>query len=245
MPKDFEITSLYRHDEAVIRIHGPISEESIIVLCDEINLALDYYYYPQLILQIDSPGGSATALDYYIQQLSQWRRRQVRIATEALTAAYSAAAIMLSLGDIGQRRAHVKSKLLYHNPRVVTNGAAIDTRMVMDIYRQLSYFKDSMVDSLAQHVYQQKILREVDHRQAPPFRWRKMLMIQPDLAATQEHGQGFRFDEIDCGENEHLSLDQVKLAYQALNLQDLIISSQQAHQMLLIDSIIDEEEIRI
>lgn len=235
----------YQHDEFTIRFFGPVTEESIITLCDEINLALDYYCYQRIVLQIDSTGGSATALDYYIQQLQQWRRRTICFATEALTCAYSAAAIMLSLGDIGHRRAYSTSKLLYHSPRVVTEGGVIDARTLRDMYNQLTSFDDSMVDCLAQHVYDNKILREVDSLAMPNQSGvKKILGVRADRALPVKSDPSTQFVEIGCGDQEQLDLDQIKLLYQTLNHQDLIISAQQALNMLLIDSIIGASEGR-
>ncbi len=239
MNTQFSIKSSYRHDEVVVRLQGPITEESIVALCDEINVAIDYYYYPRFILQIDSPGGSTTALDYYLQQLQYWRQRQIGIVTEALTCAYSAAAVMLSLGDIGHRRAYSTSKLLYHNPRVVTEGGAMDARTLIDAYHQLTTVNETMVDHLANHVYEKKILTEVVSQTPLQFRWKKILTMRTDLAAPFQSNPADLFIEVDCGEREHLDLDQIKLAYQALHHRDLIISARQALDMLLIDAIID------
>jgi ATP-dependent protease ClpP protease subunit len=181
------------------------------------------------------------ALDYYIQQIQSWRQRRIGMTTEALTCAYSAAAIMVSLGDIGHRHAHPTSKLLYHNPRFVTEGGAIDARTLVEMYRELTHFNDSMVDRLAKHVYDNKILQEVDSLVPDRFRWKKILSIRSDLSAVADRDPAGLFVEVDCGDREHLDLEQIRLVYQTLNRHDMIISAEQALHMFLIDSIIGGE----
>jgi ATP-dependent protease ClpP protease subunit len=212
----------------------------MIALCDEINLAIDYYQYQRFILQIDSVGGSATALEYYLQQLVRWRQRNVCIGTQALTRAYSAAAIMLSLGDIGHRWAYSTSRLLYHNPRVVTEGSAIDAHRLIDMYRELTLVNDHMVNQLASHIYENKILRGTCSPDPNQLGVRKILAVRADplvTTVTNDRDVANLFVEVDCGDKGHLGLDQIKVVYQTLNQQDIILSAEQARDMLLIDSI--------
>ena len=45
---------------------GVISDSGIKTLCEYIDLAIDLYQPTHLALQLDSPGGSASALDYWL-----------------------------------------------------------------------------------------------------------------------------------------------------------------------------------
>ena len=73
-------------------------------LVAEIDRLSTDYFYKKVELSISSPGGSALALDYYLDALKRFRRRGVQIRTRALTQAGSAAAAILLLGD-GLRKA--------------------------------------------------------------------------------------------------------------------------------------------
>lgn len=108
----------YEQQRAIVRFCGPVNSEQIFCLCDEIDSFIDHYYYSHVMLEIDSNGGELQSLLYYIQKLKGWRRAGIRIETVALTQCASAAALMLSLGDIGHRYAMPRSKILYHNARV-------------------------------------------------------------------------------------------------------------------------------
>lgn len=120
-----ELTShrvLYNQQHANVRFCGPVDTAQIFCLCDEIDSFINHYFYNHVILEIDSNGGELQSLLYYIQKLKGWRKKGVRIETVALTKCASAAAVMLSLGDIGHRYAMPRSKLLYHNARVYASS---------------------------------------------------------------------------------------------------------------------------
>ena len=86
-------------------------------LVAEIDRLSTDYFYKKVELSISSPGGSALALDYYLDALKRFRRRGVQIRTRALTQAGSAAAAILSLGD-GLRKAGRTTELRYHFHRI-------------------------------------------------------------------------------------------------------------------------------
>lgn len=112
----------YEQHRGVVRYCGPVEASRIFGLCDEIDSLINEYYYSQIGLEIDSMGGEVKSLLYYCEKLKGWRKRGVSIETMALTQCASAAALMLSLGDIGKRRSMPKAFLLYHNARVVASG---------------------------------------------------------------------------------------------------------------------------
>lgn len=121
-------TIRYEHDRAVARLVGEVGVESILSLCDRIDLALEYYQYADIVIQLASPGGAVTALEHFLTRLTQWRATPgVHIETVALTHAASAAALILSLGDIGCRSAYASSELLYHSSRMTTGGGTART----------------------------------------------------------------------------------------------------------------------
>ena len=97
------------------KIMGDVTAESIVKLCDEIDSAVCYYQYRYIKIEICSPGGEVLALQHYLSRLAEWRKLGVTIETVALMSVASAAAIILSLGDVGHRSAYPVARLLYHN----------------------------------------------------------------------------------------------------------------------------------
>jgi ATP-dependent protease ClpP protease subunit len=137
-----------------IRITGDIDMPLCFVLIDEMKLLHDYYQFRTIELQIDSPGGSADALRYLVTSIADWRQGNGRVLkTLALNRVCSAAAILLSFGTMGHRRALASSRLLYHPVRTVFPQGTVHTvaqlRMTsMDLEDCDSKF----LDLLAEHV---------------------------------------------------------------------------------------------
>jgi len=111
----------YEQQRGIVRFCGPVNTDQIFCLCDEIDSFIDHYFYNHVVVEIDSNGGELQSLLYYIQKLKGWRKAGVRIETIALTQCASAAALMLSFGDIGHRYAMPRTKLLYHTARVYSS----------------------------------------------------------------------------------------------------------------------------
>ena len=106
----------YGEHRARISVRGEIDEELVVDLVDRIRHLCEKTYYREVELEVASPGGSANALDYFIDAAAGFRERGWTIATRALTAARSAAAMLVSMGD---RRVASRSSLLqYHTGRV-------------------------------------------------------------------------------------------------------------------------------
>ena len=151
-------SSKFRYEgyRAVVRFCEPVTADSIFALCDEIDLAIDYYFYRQITVEINSPGGEAAALHYYIQKLQGWRQAKVSIETVALTQCYSAAALMLSLGDLGRRFAMPRASLLYHNARMFVSGQQpLTSKFLEKTCSHLSLTDAEMLAILLRHLYGQ------------------------------------------------------------------------------------------
>ena len=144
----------YEQQRGVVRFCGPVEANRIFALCDEIDSLINEYYYNQVVLEIDSPGGDVKSLLYYCEKLKGWRQHGVRIETVALTLCASAAAFMLSLGDIGQRRAMPRASLLYHNARIVASSQIPLTSDRLEKLRtSLSQTDSDMLVVLLRHLY--------------------------------------------------------------------------------------------
>ena len=109
------VTVDYEEHHAVISLVAPIEEATMIDLVARIRELREDYFYNDVELEIASPGGSVLALEYYLEAMGGFRASGLTLITRALTAASSAAAVLLALGD--WREAARSSSLLFHSTR--------------------------------------------------------------------------------------------------------------------------------
>ncbi len=122
------LTTMLDAVKPVVRLTGPIDMQVAYLLIDELDLLKNYYQFRTVVLQIDSPGGDATALHYLVQSLTAWRKGDDRVLeTVGLNEICSAAAILLSFGTLGHRTASRHSRLLYHPVRTVFPAGSTQT----------------------------------------------------------------------------------------------------------------------
>ena len=121
---------------ATMTVVGEITNDLVVDLVENIADLSDTLHWPEVELKIASPGGSAHALNYFIDAMASFEALATRITTRALTHAASAAAILVSLGD--RRLASRASVLQYHTGRIrleraeVTADAAAGMKDALD-----------------------------------------------------------------------------------------------------------------
>lgn len=108
--------------EGTLSLTGEINHPTAIELESQLKLLANYYQHSSITLKINSGGGQISALQYIIDALDQMRSQGVQIKTEASFNAMSAAAVLVAVGDVGERVVKRQTHLLFHHPRV--NGAA-------------------------------------------------------------------------------------------------------------------------
>ena len=106
----------YLKDRAVVRLTGPITEESVIATIEAIEHACEDCFYEKIEISISSPGGEIYAYERLLEFIDGLRDEGVRIDTGASGVTASAAAFLLSTGD--NRRASPGCRLTYHLCRV-------------------------------------------------------------------------------------------------------------------------------
>ena len=143
----------YGQQKGVVRFSGPVDANRIFMLCDEIDSLISEYYYNRVCIEIDSNGGEAKSLLYFCEKLKGWRRGGVRIETMALTQCASAAAMMLSMGDIGFRSAMPKTTLVYHNARVALSQRPFTSDVLEKISTLLNKTDSDLLVMLLRHIY--------------------------------------------------------------------------------------------
>jgi ATP-dependent protease ClpP protease subunit len=113
---------------------------------------VEYSKYRRIRIEICSPGGSVSALEHYLAKLQEWRKLGVVFETVSLISTASCAAIILSLGDVGHRRAYSSAKLLYHNVYIPQLQAATKERC-QQTEKDLRKTDDKLIGALVCHIY--------------------------------------------------------------------------------------------
>ena len=110
----------HRTDHAVAQFTGDLSVEAAIDLVNAVDALVDVYFYRRVEIQISSPGGLVQSIDHLALAVERWRAEGVQICTRVSTSAYSAAAVLFSIGD--ERVVEPTARLLYHGARLQQNG---------------------------------------------------------------------------------------------------------------------------
>lgn len=210
----------FEKELAIVTFIGKVNFDSIQTLVRAIDEAVNYYQFKRIRVEINSPGGELKALLMFLAKLKVWRSRGVMIETHALSNVASAAAVMLSLGDIGHRTAMADAEVLYHNVRVmgemmITSEKA--KRLNDDLTRIDQKILNALIEHNRQHIEDAFLQGEV-------------LPIKPiklghkTLRANQNKAQkGYS--------------DYVKGIYQELFDLDIYLNAEQAVELRLIDEV--------
>ena len=110
----------HRADHAVAQFTGDLSVEAAIDLVNAVDALVDVYFYRRVEILISSPGGLVQSIDHLALAVDRWRAEGVQICTRVTTSAYSAAAVLFSIGD--ERVVEPTARLLYHGARLQQNG---------------------------------------------------------------------------------------------------------------------------
>ena len=143
-------TKIAGNSRPVINFSEPVSGAACIDLIDRIRALRDDLFFAEVQLRLSSPGGEVSALEYFVEAARDIRSGGFRIDTHAVTRVSSAAAVMLSLGDI--RTAHPKAALLYHTGRVAGVRGAVTATQAASIADALNNVDDEIIGLLAERV---------------------------------------------------------------------------------------------
>ncbi len=117
-----EFSSLYSLKRNTINIFGPINDEMADLVIAQIQY-LEDKGVEEITLQINSPGGSVSAGLAIYDTLNY---AKARISTVGLGMTASMAALLLSAGSKGYRRATENTEVLIHQPLGGAQGQASD-----------------------------------------------------------------------------------------------------------------------
>lgn len=141
---------MFEKNKAVITLTEEINFKSIHQLVRDIELIVNYYSFNRVKIEINSPGGELKALQLFIAKLVGWRKNGVVIETHAMSNVASAAAVMLSLGDLGYRTAMTDAEVLYHNVRVI-GQMVITSDKARQLNEDLTRIDQKILNALMQH----------------------------------------------------------------------------------------------
>lgn len=148
MSTDSQVTVKLLPDMATVGLYGEIEDGLIIECAGVIEQLIEEYYYDKIQLEISSPGGQVSSLNYFLGQTRKWKGK-AELTTRSLTRVSSAAALLLSLGD--ERRAEEDSILLYHEIRqILPAGSPQTARKAQEDARKIQPMDHDMVDRLVE-----------------------------------------------------------------------------------------------
>lgn len=150
---DIPLRTLRMPEIGIVQINNPVTEQLALDFCQELDTLYGYYCYESVLVRIHSPGGQIQALDYMLETIARWRTRGRTLQTQATMQAISAAALLLSLGEVGHRSASPCSALLYHHTRFVSPSAqTITAAAAMGAAQQLVESDLRLMRQLCNHL---------------------------------------------------------------------------------------------
>jgi hypothetical protein len=144
----------YGEQEGTLEINTDISEASAIGIGKHLDRFFGYYHYECVTLKLNSPGGAVVGLEYILEYIDSWRTRGRRVQTLAMFRASSAAALLMSLGEVGSRTAHRNSSLLFHDARIGSTQYALTSGAADKLAIALKLVDQGMIQRLVAHCSQ-------------------------------------------------------------------------------------------
>ncbi|MDR2560295.1 MAG: DUF87 domain-containing protein [Holophagales bacterium] len=216
-----------------LKLMNNVTPKSIVKLCSEIDSAVYYYSYRHIKIEICSPGGELLALQHYLSRLAEWRSLGVIVETVAIMSVASAAAIILSLGDVGYRSAYPVAKLLYHN-----GGFKPSSFCTKEDFAQFA----SELQRIDSHL-QTKLIKHIygDDDNAPKF---KDLIDMFALRERELNGERMnhylsKLDGMNDDEAKNPSRKQYETVLKELFEKDIHIDPKDAKLLGLIDNVLE------
>ena len=233
-------------DRAVVPVRGVIEEEMMLQLVAAIRQLHKDYFYTRIELEVCSPGGQTMALDYCVAAMDALRARGVTFTTRAQMSVSSAAAHLVSLGDV--REAARGASFLYHQARA-TGTDTVTAQSARQILRAVDDIDERYLSRLARRARQGGPRRPAQHvRDFTDNDWSIIEYLLVNAAVVQPGAggakpargmllQGLRKHIADClrAEDER----PLKRIYRRLLAFDSPISAALALELRLVDTLTD------
>jgi ATP-dependent protease ClpP protease subunit len=138
-----------------VRLEGPVDTHSSAALCDVLDILLRDYRYNEARLEFESPGGDLNAMRQIQRAIQKAKAEGVVVQTHTHGRAASAAAMLLSMGTIGQRSINPEAHLLYHHSRMMApQGMPLTAEMAGSAQEQIDRCDRWLLDSLQKELCQ-------------------------------------------------------------------------------------------
>lgn len=137
---------------AVINVSAEISESTAMAVEAALEKVGAYYQYERILLRVNSGGGLLRALRHMLDAIQNWREKGIRIETEVTFCAASAAAVLVSLGELGTRTVQRHSSLLYHHARLAGSDSAITATGANRLASLLESSDQKLMDRMITHM---------------------------------------------------------------------------------------------
>ena len=109
-------------DFARLTMTGTLTPAMVLDMRRQFRIAVEYYRHDLIEIEIDSPGGDASALRALTIEMEWLRAHGCAIRSTAMMQACSAAALTLAMGTVGMRTMQPYTHLLFHNARATPQG---------------------------------------------------------------------------------------------------------------------------
>jgi len=139
-------------DHCVIDMCSEVTERAALEIESAFEKLFSYYKYERAVFRVNSPGGLLSALRHILEYVENWRATGVKIETQVTFCAASAAAVLVSFGEIGTRTAHRHSSMLYHHSRIGGTASVITASGANYLASLLKSTDHGLVNHLVSHI---------------------------------------------------------------------------------------------
>ena len=135
-------------DKAVVVYEGAICHAGAAALIQMLESLFGYYHYRRVDLRLESPGGSVEAMNYMLRQIGRHEQEGRVVAVSTTFMCASAAAVLLAMGQWGDRRVDQSTALLFHTARVDSNLHGMTAAVSNSIFQTLLVADQRLVSML-------------------------------------------------------------------------------------------------
>lgn len=143
----------YGPQASKIEVVGPLTDVMALQFDRMLTVLRVYYGYQDIKLVIHSPGGQLLALQHMLAAMDRWRAMGGRVSTHATMETGSAAALLLAMGEVGQRSAQPHTQLLFHHTRVKqSSDSNLTAAGASSTANRLLHLDRTLIECVAKHL---------------------------------------------------------------------------------------------
>jgi ATP-dependent protease ClpP protease subunit len=238
-------------DTIHIAFKHPFKEQTVQALIQSIRLGFDYYKYPEIKVELNSPGGDIVAMHTLLQEVRSVGQQKKQLSFEAGRLCASAAAFVLAHGRWGSRTVRCDTELLFHSPYAKFGEPhAINVQSGELLVKTLAHKSNKILQQIVQHLGQQSggmdalfaqmrlRLKEVHlHWASQSESLYEMVDKKNDKPTPLLQRLGAQLDRWSKLKNAHSKSDKLIALYQQRFDQDTTMDLREAYALCLIDKV--------